>query len=542
MINVIRSFFQTYRISVCFCLLFCTVISAAFLSLGGAIPVHMDKTVEALASRAPLSSPDVIISPFTLQPSRFSDDARSALEEYGDLTLITTLITTDRSGLPILAVGMPQSALSKSISLREGRLPQNENECVIVSVGTLSQSFAVIGSSVSFEENETPLTVVGIGENLHGILDIYDRDVTVCVSYTGLADTITDPAAMIYTTDRASYTQNNAVCELALLDLNSTVEMLSAQKLTESLTERVNMKQDQNNLDAYNDLIETVRLRSDELRTLQKQITTQEIRVQELENQLDVATLKIVETENLLFDEMNALQTEKQEFIAQMEINEYYCINQVTLIPRRERAEEGYALHQKEIDTLTEVLHSAYRERNSVKAALQTEQLALAEMGETCTEMEQQLLLLSNAYIAFVDPHIRVTLRGQTEGERTLNSLVLSERRSQWTTAAVLFTASAVLTVLFFSAIPYRKKWIREFLFSVAVFSMIGVVFGTCILPYATYRRVFPPLAEQIPLSVFHGSLIPTLLLYWVISAAIISACCLIGSMIAGKTASKASV
>ena len=341
--------------------------AAALAMLGLVYPALIEGALDACCTSAPLGNPTVTVTADDGTSLYTDDQTLSRLSEIGTVTQITRLDTVTADGIRIrlLSAG---SAVSNAVVLTEGRMPQNDAECVIVPVGsaagkTVGAVIRPCGShgEVLTDENGTPcaLTVVGIGENILSVL-------------SPIADN--DTQLLVYTTSDRPWQNSDAVSVLYLTDCQAddptdavrSVYAATAQARTASRTALAGEQ-----LQAY--LIAADK--ADDA------VTAQEITVQATENRLDTANLRVAEIETNMMDAIAALQAEKQQFVSDMEYNEYYALRQVDLIPRRDRAEEGYAKQESVIEQMNTDLHAAYADRDAIQTELQRAKAILAELN-----------------------------------------------------------------------------------------------------------------------------------------------------------------
>ena len=375
-------------------------IAALLAMLGLVYPVLIGSALDACGKEAPLANPALVISS-DIGTSDADAQTLSLLSDIGTVIPVICSDTETADGLRIRLIAADSDAIADAFWLCEGRMPQNEGECVIV-----SQSPAVTGKTVGavlriHGTDDEALTVVGIGENLLSVLAPITEPDTQLLVYTVNDRLADDPTAAthLYLTDCKSEDPVAAVSSV----YTQTAETRTALRVSR----------------------EKERLQACELAAQQADsaVTAQEIVVLATENRLDTANLRVAEAEANMMDAVAALQAEKQEFVSDMEYNEYYALRQVDLIPRRDRAEEGYAKQEAVISQMNTDLHTAYADRDALAAALAQEKERLTELYTAAdlamTAMEQQQIITAQSGTV---QSPRITTADQHPGYRQLQA------------------------------------------------------------------------------------------------------------------------
>ena len=175
-------------------------------------------------------------------------------------------------------------------------------------------------------------------------------------------------------------------------------------------------------------------------------VISHQITVQEIENRLDTANLRVAEAETNMMNAVAVLQAEQQEFVSDMEYNEYYALRQVDLIPRRDRAEEGYAKQEEVIAEMNTALQTAYDDRDATLAELHHANDILSSLQEEAdrahAELEKQQARLAQSSQA--QPWM-ISVREQHSGYAALDAHAAAVQQR-----ALLFAGIALLLFLDF--------------------------------------------------------------------------------------------
>lgn len=485
--TITRTFFAKNRLSVRILLTVCVFLLAVLTAYACVFPVFAHQTLRTLDEQAPLASPTAVITNTDGSDMLLSDEAVQALAEIGTVLRGTVGNTDTANGIRLRLYGLSQTYLSEAVMLSEGRIPQNETECIAVSCGAGGEVLCEIGSAVRIcgddGEAVSVMTVVGIGVNA----------LSVCAPLTE-----DDRQALLYTTSDAVWTDadyaHDAVYLLAATDTKS--EMLG-DSISDICVRTADAQQT-----AYRAEKEAAReqakLRADEAAAA---VSAQEIAVQNAKNRCETALLRVSEAEGNLLAALDALETERQQFYSDMETYEYYATNQTSLIPRRNLAEESFAEQEAEIAALTQLLDDAYAARDEADSALteQTEHLTVLQ-----NELTDAQAALQTADSALQDMHVpewEITLRSEEAGYAALSVSAAAQRTAYLIYAAVLLLPTLLLFL------PASRMGVFAADVSAGILSGVlpvpalcaaGVICGGCILPAVGFAYRFPLCAETM--------------------------------------------
>lgn len=462
--------------------LFITAVCAAF---SAAYPKQIDAMLTAHSQTTPLANPPLCIS----------GDAVTDVISASDLAQIGTAVpavryhTATDDGTNLLLTAMDGNALADAFFLTDGRMPQTAEECIAVALWPTAAP--EIGSAISplgeggtvlasdYREPMCTLTVVGIAENtLSALAPITDREV-------GL---------LLYTASDAAWHTENAESCLLLTDCTVPDPYDAVQTLCRESA-----------------AIHTAFLAAEAEETLaalqaaakeaDNAVITHQITVQELENSLDTAELRVAEAEQNMMNAIAAVQAERQDFVSDMEYNEYYALRQVDLIPRRDRAEEGFAKQEEAIAQMNEVLHVAYAERDAILAELDRERAILeklqadADYAGAAYEALASASGQTTAEPAWVitsgedhDAHRRLTEHADGLHTKTARYAILT---------AILF---AVITMTVYACSRRPLCPVSHFALLSAGVSIPALLFGGCILPALLFAHTYPALIGTLPI------------------------------------------
>ncbi len=495
--------------------LFAAVICASFAL---SYPKQIERVLTSLKEATPLANPQLYIIGNTTADNALLSD----LANVGDVTSAVICDTEAVDGTSLRLTAMSDDDLEKAFRLTDGRMPQAEHECVVVAlyptaapaIGAAILPCGDDGTVMLSSDGKTPcmLTVVGIGENTLSAL------ASIAESSAGL---------LVYTEGNTLWNNTDAKSCLLLTDCTVPDPFSAVQnvcrKHSDAQSAYLAAQIAQNRISLL-----TAAEAADNA------VTEQEIIVQNLDNQLDTATLRASELETEMMDAVAVLQAEQQQFVSDMEYNEYYALRQVDLIPRRDRAEEGYAKQEAVIAALNDELHVAYAERDAIAAERNAAVITLTAMQ---TAAEEALAALKDAELQTETPAVSwdITHAEQEAGTAALMQHASSNEKIAWmlsaALAAVFFIGSIIVYAVSrrtgFTAIPYSV---------IALLCAIpAVLFGGCVLPGAVFTHVFPASAEIF----VRTSLTPTVLLLLPITALLAALSAALGHRIHKNAAPK---
>ena len=506
-----------------FTLLLIPLFAAAALAMLGIVyPMLIGDALQAQIDAAPLANPQLTVTSDTGDALYAEEQTLSRLSAIGNPVAVVRYDTETVDGLRIRLLATEDTALEDSFVLTEGRMPQNRTECVIVGLVPASPDIASavsgtdigIGSAIRpcgkngevLTDNQTGtpccLTVVGIGENvLSALAPITDSTVQL----------------LVYTADDPCW-QNPDTTDCLYLTDCSTDDPAAAVSAIASETAAAR--------DAYRIALAEQRITAAAAaaKEADNAVIAHEITVQTVENRLNTANLRVSEAETNMMDAVAALQAEQQEFVSDMEYNEYYALRQVDLIPRRDRAEEGYAKQEEVIAQMNETLHAAYAERDAIAVELQHAADVLAGLQAEATTAHTALRQLQTQNeqgaqmqswsITAADAHpAYVRLRAHAAAVRNTALLLCAAALGIYlvgsiTAYAVSHRVTCSVTRALLSAIPVTVP---------------AVLFGGCVLSAPIFAHAYPALQNTITLPLSFSELLPAgaavLLLTVIISA-----------------------
>ncbi len=470
--------------------LLAAVILGAF---GFSVPVRTAKLLEAANASAPLANPTL-----TLLGVQHADTASAnALSALGSVCRASVLDTKSIDGTRIRLIETDPFQPEQMLVLTEGRMPQNDRECVIVpcadtplplcQIGAAVRPCRTDGSILSYpitEDSPAPfvLTVVGIGRNV-------------------LSDTASlsqaQTQAYVYTSADLTAVSENTVQMLYLTEYTASTPIKQAVFRVYESSDDARAAELRAHLEAVLSAAKEAAERADDA------LTDQEILVREAENSIAIAELRIRESEDALITALTTLLAEKQEFVSNMEVNEFYAIRQVDLIPRRDRAEEGYAKQQAVIDGITAELNDAYAERNAVQRTLdertsvlnqKTAELASANAAYAAASAA----LEANAPLAAWE----IVARGDEPAHAALTASAAGTRRAALIAACVLAAVTLIGLTLVLARQSLMPRNLVPLLPMLALIGVVGAIIGAGILPSVHFSLSFPALAAVAALPV----------------------------------------
>lgn len=392
-------------------------------------------------------------------------------------------------GKKIRLINIGYGAVTLALHMTDGYPPQlTPYECAVVAlspntapaIGTVIRPCDENGEALlSADGTPSMLTVVCIGENIHSALS-----------------PITDSAVdyLVYTVSDEAWHTEDAVNCLLLDGIRTDDPYADVQALYRKHADAQT---------AY--LAAQTEARRTELLTNAEEadnaVLAQEIVLQNLDNRLDTANLRISELENQMMDAAASLQAEQQQFVSDMEYNEYYALRQVDLIPRRDRAEEGYAKQEAAIEAINEELHTAYAERNQIAAEHAAAEQIRTALQEASDTIHAELKAL-NQQVNTARPW-DIVLAEQHPAYVTLTDHAASVRQT-----ALLWSVIAAAVFLIGSITVYTVSrcavWsAARFAVTAILISVPAVLFGSCILTNTVFSYHFPALTDTIKLPVF---------------------------------------
>ncbi len=463
--------------------LFAAVVCAAFAI---SYPRQITSALDTYAYRSSLGNPQLTISGIAVM-----DDALiSDVIEISNYNAVVCYDTETADGKQIRLIGMNNGSINLSLHVTDGYAPQlTPYECAVVAlspntapaIGTVIRPCDENGEALlSADGTPCQLTVVGVGENIHSALS-----------------PITDPAIdyLVYTASDEAWHTEDAVNCLFLVGCHSDDPYSDVQAL---------YKKHSDAQSAY------LAAQAEERHTAltlaaaeaDNAVTEQEIIVQNLDNRLDTAALRVAELESRMMDAVAVLQAEQQQFVSDMEYNEYYALRQVDLIPRRDRAEEGYAKQEAVIAEIHRELLTAYEERDKIASECHIAAQTLAEMQN---HAEQTLAALD----AFArEPQTRaaswdITTAKQEPGIAALTAHASSLEKSAWILCAAFAAVFFIGSIIVYSV--SRRTVIAPSSFAVsALFAALpAVLFGGCVLTNFVFAHAYPALTGTFSLTGF---------------------------------------
>ncbi len=347
----------------------CALLLSLFLTLGLLLPGMGETYLSSLFHKTPLSPAPLTLT--AVSPA-FSQEELTHLAGMGTVIPYRSAVCTADNGQTLCLVGMDLTEALPAFALTEGRMPQNEYECVVVSHAKEEPPAVSVSTGTALRlfpadrsDNDTLLsehmTVVGIGISADALF-------SAAVPYGA-------PDGYLYTTP-AAFSPDEApkhVCLLPEDDADKTVQAVLAYCESQVQTREQRLLKDHSlEQSVYKAQAEEVGARATEALILLKQ----------RENDLQTVTLQVKEAEQQLLEATEELERERQEFNSEMELYEYYATNQVTLIGRKNRAEESFAKKEAAIVLLQETLdrcYTALEEATRAKTAAEATYNALSE-------------------------------------------------------------------------------------------------------------------------------------------------------------------
>ncbi|MGM9625420.1 MAG: hypothetical protein ACI3XM_06895, partial [Eubacteriales bacterium] len=485
--NITRTFFVKNSLSVRILVSVCVFLLAALTAYACVFPVFAHQSLRTLDAQAPLAVPAAVITNTDGSDMLLSDEAVQALAEIGTVIRGTVGNTYTANGIRLRLYGLSRTYLSEAVMLSEGRMPQNETECIAVSCGAGGEALCEIGSAVRIcgDDGEafSVMTVVGIGVNA----------LSVCAPLTG-----DDRQALLYTTSDAAWADAvYAQDAIFLLTASGTEADTIADRISDVRTRTADAQQK-----AYRAVkeaaLEQAKLRAEEAAAA---VSAQEIAVQNAKNRCETALLRVSEAEGSLLAALGALETERQQFYSDMETYEYYATNQTSLIPRRDLAEESFTAQEEEIAVLTLLLDDAYAARDEADSALAGQTERLTVLRNELTDAQAALQTADSALQDIHVPEWESTLRSEEAGYAALSASAAAQRTAYLIYAAVLLLPTLLLFLpasrmgVFTADV---SSGILSAVLPVPALCLAGVICGGCILPAVGFGYRFPQCAETM--------------------------------------------
>ena len=469
--------------------LFAAVVCAAFAIL---YPGQIASALDTCNDLSSLSNPQISISGIAVP-----DDALiSDVTEISNYNVVVCYDTETADGKQIRLIGMNNGSLNLLLHVTDGYVPQlTPYECAVVAlspnaapaIGTAIRPCDENGNVIlSADGTPCQLTVVGIGENIHSALS-----------------PITDPAIdyLVYTaSDEAWHTEDAVYC-LLLDGFRTDDPYAAAQTLY------------QTHADAQNAYLAA---QAEERRTAlmiaaeeaDKAVLAQEIVLQNLDNRLDTVNLRVSELENNMMDAVALLQAERQQFVSDMEYNEYYALRQVDLIPRRDRAEEGYAKQEAVIETINAELHAAYAERNQLAAEHAAAEQTRAALQDSADTALAALKSLQN------QPHTTaawdIIPEEQHPGYVILQTHAAAVRKTAMLVSMIALGIYLVGSITLYAVSHRVTQTLFRAICSAALIAVPAILFGGCMMTKLIFASSYPALRETLVISIQAGDILGT--------------------------------
>ena len=466
-----------------------------------AYPAQLRAALDQLHEAAPLANPTLTVSAKAGESLQLPQTVLQSLNAVGTAVTAVRYDTETADGIRIRLLSYDSGSPDGAFVLTDGRMPQNSAECVVVplnqntaadksaqhaalgiEIGTAIRPCGANGDALISGQSGMPcmLTVVGIGENVLSALAPISTGDTRLLVYTTTADDWNNPDAgmQLYLTDcRADdpLTAVQSVCD-ATADERRAYRMALAEEQLQQCTAAA---EEANNA-----------------------VISHQITVQEIENRLDTANLRVAEAETNMMNAVAVLQAEQQEFVSDMEYNEYYALRQVDLIPRRDRAEEGYAKQEAVIAEMNTALHTAYDDRDATLAELHHANDILSSLQEEAdrahAELEKQQARLAQSSQA--QPWM-ISVREQHSGYVALDAHAAAVQQR-----ALLFAGIALLLFLVSTVAVYAVSHtvgypVPRFILSSLTAALPGVFLGSCVLTVLWFSNTYPALTDAVTLS-----------------------------------------
>jgi len=522
----LQSYLNTHRVAICCVLGVVLLMGTVCAAFCVTYPGHIRATLAALDKQTPASVPDAAIYTQQGDGGFAAADTLTALSALGTVHPVTVCISDAADGTRLLlaapAGDQQQQETPGLFVLTDGRMPQNESECVVVLQDEAACALYEIGAAVRPVDGtgtgeHCVLTVVGIGTNtLDALAPLSDAAWQVLVFtpsaalWDGFADTV---SVLLLTDGRAGDVTAEAIRRLEEETAAARNAALQA---------------------GAQDALQRLTSAAQEADTM---LTAQQIALQEITNRYDTVLLRVAEAEENLLAANDALQKEQQEFVSDMEVNEYYAVRQVDLIPRRTLAEEGYAKKQAEIDLITASLNAAYADRNTVSAELAEAQARLDILAAEAEAAHAAMDAAETAVSGAAAPW-QIRLRGEEAAHLTMTAAAQDARRSGILPAAVilLLVWGAVFGSCCFGR--YTRADVYRFTLIVSPSVLLGILLGAYIVPGICFRTQFPALTAVTP-QLFDGRGMLVCAGLFVLLVLLTAGAAAAGAAAAGRTAAK---
>lgn len=438
----------------------------------GALSETFDCSVSQIFSEYPLASPDAVIS------SEIPPDKTDAamLDAVGRCVLAAAADIT-AEGRRMLLIGLPADCFSEAFSVGHGEEPSGCT-CAVLPLG---ESFPAVGETLPISDTLLPdgmLTVTGIAENTLSRFPEYAAEYD-CFLYTDLAAWNREAA------------EGNArllvLYESAWRDDPQKADAHLASLADDSAAERVFR---------YRDALERVRKDAEqEAELYAEELRGQEEQLSVLDTSLAALGEQIAAAEDALLSADAALERARQEFVSEMEYEEYFSANQTQMIEKQKKAEKKFSEMQADIDEKISALSELYRTRAEKEDEYDAISKKITGLSDALREMQSvpEIPAVSEEDAAWKFSF----------GDRSpLREALSAERAGKlrfFSCAGILFSDIAVLLCFCLGFLYTRKKNVLSLLPAVLflICAVSGVIAGRYLLAAFLYPRLFSvPLPE----------------------------------------------
>ena len=479
------------------CFVFLTVLTAAVYM---SFYPRTEAAVGTVSDKTPGAIPELLISsdvPFDAETLAFLETLGSSVVTAG----ADSGFSSSGKRCFVCSPDADYTRMTDYFVLTDGRMPQNETECVILPLNGAKER---IGDVLCLGNGT--YTIVGCAENCRSCFSVYSRiDESLAVREDPI--TYTDADCILYTVGDA--------LPGSIAFVSGCRDLSAAAKRAEAFASE--------HWDAYRARMaaatETALAeRREKAKVLDDQITALTEDLAGLENTLARTEIGIAQTESRVLDLDRTLQKEIQDFNTEMERQENHSANEVNMIEQKKKAQVRFDAMQTELDDARKKLNGLYDTKEAVLLKIgQTEEL----LEQKRTEASTALGIDTNGVTADTEV-VTAAFRVTGETAEAYGTAALLERAreegNRFRLPALLLLAltltAAILTGYFAGrGVTYTVFDGLWLLLCAALVSVLGAAVGGLLLPQIRYPHVLPALAAVTAMPPAIGALTGRLLL-----------------------------
>ncbi len=468
------------------------------------------QTAERVCTQTPYAVPAVCI----LSETSFTNENLTAFSAMGDMQSFTVQNIMADQILDADLYRMEYRLLSQSLILREGRMPQNINECVVLPLTSSTpalQTTLHITAADSAQDTMRTLTIVGVAENARSAFFPYAaaEQTPNFLLYSVPAEQ-EEPTAATFGMILAPYSTDTLATD-ALYQTAAAYTDTQKQAYLDALAEK--------NADASaNDPAASAALEAKRAELLY------------LENQAVTKQTQIADAEAALMEADAALQADRQAFNTEMERYEHHATNQTSMIPRKEEAEQAFAERAAEIEEMRQALNALYATQISLEQQIAEAKTEIdiysqnsvpASSAVSENQTGWQIITQKDAYYGYT----QFLQKGKAAGDGFLHPMLFI----------------GIITTVFAYIVArttqhhgqYSGGDIAWYILCVCLTACLGGLVGGCLLPQIRFVRMFSTFSSTLHLH--FTTLLPRLLAAAAAAAGLPSTAAMIGLFVRRK-------